>query len=142
SLYLNEGTRKQLFRMLEGRHQAAPGREVVVESVRVVPQPAGTFIAYADSTQEAVDFLKGKTVLVIDPGFFSVDSVVLRNNQPYPGAATTSTSAMSAVLERADEAITREYEDDSAALGMYLGRMEEALRTGQSTIFVVGNPVE
>lgn len=142
SLYLNEGTRKQVYRMLQGHHQVAPGREVVVESVRVVPQPAGTFIAYADSTQEAVDFLKGKTVLVIDPGFFSVDSVVLRNNQPYPGAATTSTSAMSAVLERADKAITREYEDDSAALGMYVGRMEEALRTGQSTIFVVGNPVE
>lgn len=142
SVFLNKPKREKLRRALEGRHQVAPGREVFVESAVVVPQPAGTFVAYADADKEAMAFLSDKTVLVIDPGFFSVDSVVLHNNVPYPNAATTSVYAMSKVLARADESITRQFEDEEAPLGTYSGRMEKALQQGVPIIYVAGSSVE
>lgn len=142
NLFFNAELRKDLKARLTAKHQVAPGRDVAVRDVRIYPQPAGMYMAWMDSTHGAEEAMADKAVLVIDPGFFSVDSVVIRNNRPYPGAAATSTEAMSRVLELADKDITQEFGDKTAMLGLYKGPIEQKLRQGKTEIFVAGTSVD
>lgn len=134
SLYFNKALREELVRQLRGRHEVAPGKEVDVAEARVYPQPAGTYIAYLSAAPGRQQVMEGRSALVIDPGFFSVDSVVIRNNRPYPNASATSTEAMSRVLERADGEITRLHDDATATPGLYKATLEERLREGRMDI--------
>lgn len=110
--------RSQIKYALIGRHEIAPGRVVEVKSARVYPQPAGAFLSYLLTVPGGGTETQDKAGPVIDPGFFSVDSVTLHNNRPYPGAASTSTHAMSRVIEVADGELTRQFGDATTMPGL------------------------
>lgn len=142
SQYFNKALREQIARQLMGHHRIGPDRVVKVCDARVYPQPAGMYISYLSRTPGATEAMSERTALVIDPGFFSVDSVVIRHNRPYPQAAATSTEAMSRVLEMADEAMTRTFDDVTAMPGLYKASLEERLREGRTSIFCGGREVD
>lgn len=132
--YFNQALRSRLVDMLKGRHQVDAEHTVEVCDAAVYPQPAGMYVAFLTGRPGGADEMNNQTVLVIDPGFYSVDSVIIRHNRPYPDAVSTSTQAMSRVLELADAAITAEFCDDTAMPGRFKGTLEERLREGRMDI--------
>ena len=142
SLYFNKALREDLARQLRGRHEIGDGQVVDVANAKIYPQPAGTYIAYLSGAQGREESMRSSNALVIDPGFFSVDSVVIRHNRPYPDASVTSTEAMSRVLERADAEITRRYAEPTATPGLHKATLEERLREGRTDITFGPNKID
>jgi len=128
--------RAALQQWMSGVHQVTPRMTVEVKKVRVVPQPAGAFMAYAVD-EGMLDDLREMRTLVADPGFFSFDWVLMEGHQPREDCADTSLEAMSRVLERAGQLIGKDY--GSRLEAQYL---ERALRNGRDTIRVHNRPVE
>lgn len=142
SQYFNKRLRSHLAGMLQGRHRVDRNRVVEVRRSLVYPQPAGMYAAFLTTQPGGGKNLDDQTVLVIDPGFFTVDSVVIRHNRPYPNVAVTSTQAMSRVIEQVDEVLTREFADITAMPGRFKAAIEEKLRAGSSEITVHGRRLD
>lgn len=134
SQYLDEAKREALAKQMTGKHQVTPKRAITVERVKVVPQPVGGFLDFADQSGEDFDDMH---VLVVDPGFFSVDWVVIADNILERASSDTSLEASSVVLDEAAKLIGKDY-------GVKLGEehLEGALRAGKPTVTVLGKKVE
>ncbi len=113
-----------------------PKRVIQVESVKVLPQPAG---AYMDRVRSGVDLsvIEEGRVVVIDPGFFSVDWVALDAGEIRYNSSGTSLQAMSVLLETIDKLISF---DHGAKVGV--DRLEKAMRKGDLTVLLFGNKVD
>jgi len=103
---------------------------VNVAQVMVVPQPLGTFFGLASEPDYAA--LATEThlrSLVVDPGFFSVDWVVMSGQSVMRQHSGMSKQATSVILERAAAEI-------SEAHGREISRdqLDCALRTGQDRV--------
>ncbi|MGL4446801.1 MAG: ParM/StbA family protein [Shewanella sp.] len=133
----NEPQRKSdLVNRLKGIHQVTPKRTITVHDVKVLPQPAG---AYMDLVQTGDDLglIEEGRVVVIDPGFFSVDWVALDAGEIRYSSSGTSLQAMSVILETIDKLIS---EDHGAKVGM--DRLERAMRTGLFDVLLFGEKVK
>ncbi|AYM89019.1 MULTISPECIES: ParM/StbA family protein [Pseudoalteromonas] len=136
---MKDEQRQELASLLKGEHQITPKRKVTVKDVIVVPQPAG---AYMDVVNSAVDddvldvIHNGKTV-VIDPGYYSVDWVALVEGEIHYRSSGTSLKAMSRLIQVANELI---HDDNGAAPG--IDKIEKAIRTGKSYIYLFGQKIE
>src|SRR5690606_25418583 len=128
-----------LISRLQGTHQVTPRRKITVESVRVVPQPAG---AFADALHQTSDpallevMSEGRT-LIVDAGFFPLDWLLLDSGSIHGQACDSSLRAMSMLLTAADEIIRAEY-----GAGPGVARLERAIREGKPYIFIHGEKVE
>ncbi len=134
SQYLDEDKRIALAKQMQGKHRVTPKRTVTVETVKVVPQPVGGFLDFADQTGDDFDDMH---VLVVDPGFFSVDWVVIADNILDKTSSSTSLEASSVVLAEAAKLIGIDY-------GVKIGEehLEGALRAAKPTVTVLGKRVE
>lgn len=100
SQYLEAERREGLARRLQGTHHIAENASVHVREVTVIPQPVGCYLDVAVASQREEEMADAE-VLVIDPGFFSVDWVLISGNDvQYPWSGT-STQATSMLLEEA-----------------------------------------
>lgn len=126
--------KSELVSVLRGRHQVG-GREIHVKDVRVVPQPAGSFLDLMDVYKEK-SMLASSRVLVIDVGFFSCDWLLMDAGIYKQTASGTSAHAMSALLEEAD----RHIGSDEMSYG--IARLETAIRKNATTIYQVGKPIQ
>ena len=127
---------KALQDSLQGKHVITPKRTVEVAEISVLPQPVGAFIDYLNQEGTDAEAYEDARVLVIDPGFFSVDWVVIDAGELRNSLAGTSTSAMSQVIEEADKAISVDY---GSAIGR--DKIEKAIRCGTS-VLVSGKSVD
>lgn len=134
SQYLDERRRAALAEQLRGTHQLTPKRTVTVSKVKVIPQPIGGFLDYID--QENAD-LDDALVLVLDPGFFSVDWVIITNRQLHRQSSGTSVNACSVIFERAAKLIAKDYGEEAVPADI-----EDAVRTGRPQVMVLGKRVE
>ena len=134
SQYLDETRKQAIADQMRGTHQVTPKRSVTVEHVKVIPQPVGGFLDYI--AQEDADIDEAR-VLVIDPGFFSVDWVVIANSDLHRQSSGTSLEASSVVLEEATRLIAKDY---GAAISTE--KLENAVRAGKSDVLVLGTKVE
>ncbi|QXP89533.1 ParM/StbA family protein [Methylococcus capsulatus] len=134
--YLDPDLRKRVRERIRGQHQVTSKRTVSVLDVRVVPQPLGGFIDHVWSLESAED-IEDWRVLVVDPGFFSVDWVVIDHADLDRSSSGTSLEASSVVLEESARLIAAEH-------GGNVGRerIESAVRGGKSTVRLFGQPVE
>lgn len=134
SQYLDEGRRKGLAEQMRGTHKVTPKRSITVENVKVVPQPVGGFLDFADQSGEPHNDMH---VLVVDPGFFSVDWVVIADNILERSSSSTSLEASSVVLDEAATLMGKDY-------GVKIGEehLEQALRAGKTSVVVLGKKVE
>lgn len=128
--------REALVSHLKGVHQVTPKRSITVHEVKVLPQPAG---AYMDLVQSGGDLalIEEGRVVVIDPGFFSVDWVALEGGEIRYSSSGTSLQAMSVLLETIDKLIA---EDHGAKVGM--DRLEKAMRTADLNVLLFGEKVD
>lgn len=136
SQYQDRERRAALAAALRGEHRITPKRTVAVEEVQVVPQPVG---GYLDLVWRADDpgLLDEARVLVLDPGFFSVDWVLVAGGEVRHASSGTSHQAASVILERANRLLA---EDHGGRVGRE--RLEQALRRGHDRVLLFGRPVE
>lgn len=136
SQYHEEQRKAELVDRLKGIHQVTPKRAITVHDVKVLPQPAG---AYMDLVQSGnnLELIESGRVVVIDPGFFSVDWVALEAGEIRYSSSGTSLQAMSVLLETIDKFIS---EDHGAKVGM--DRLEKAMRIGDLNVLLFGEKVD
>lgn len=135
SQYLNQDIRQRLKTQMKGDHQVTQKRTVSVRDVVVVPQPVGGFIDHVwDSQEKIYDDIR---VLVVDPGFFSVDWVLIRDGELRKQSSGTSLEASSVILDEAARLIA---DDHGSNVGRE--RIEHAIRRGLTAVRVLGKPVE
>ncbi|MBU2722807.1 ParM/StbA family protein [Acidithiobacillus ferridurans] len=128
--------RKALRDLLSGAHQVTPKRRITVNRVSIVPQPIGAFF---DALQwhRGDGKLEDEPLLVIDPGYFSVDWTLVHDMRYDAGASSSSMNAMSRLIE-----VTRSMmkEDYGAAPSQSL--MEDAVRMGKQHMRIFEASVE
>lgn len=123
-----------LIALMRGHHQVTAKRFVTVKNVKVVPQPVGGLLDYIAQSGEDIE---DSRVLVIDPGFFSVDWVLVSRNEFVRSASGTSTHATSVLLEEAGSLIARDY-----GVAPRTEDLEGAIRSGRESITILGQRVE
>jgi len=124
----NKKTVKALEKRLTGVHQVAPGYAVCVREVAVIPQPVGAYLDVAASSGREEEFADAE-VLIVDPGYFSVDWVLMSEQDLQTEWSDSSTQATSRLLEEVSTLIYREYE-----CRVPVGKIERAIRTGKETL--------
>lgn len=134
SQYLDEEARRALARQMQGTHQVTPKRTVVVENVKVIPQPIGGLLDFIDQVDAR---LEDARVLVVDPGFFSVDWVIVEHQRLNRQSSGTSLNASSVVLDEAARAIAS---DHGSSVSTEI--LENAIRAGKASVMVLGLRVE
>ncbi|MHB1428924.1 MAG: ParM/StbA family protein [Rhodocyclaceae bacterium] len=134
--YLNEDLRTRLQTQLTGEHQVTPRRRIVVSKVKIVPQPVGGFVDYVWNLKDASE-VGDCRVLVVDPGFFSVDWVLISNGELRRQSCGTSLEASSVIL---DEAVRLIADDFGGNVGRE--RLESALRNQQHQVRLFGEKID
>lgn len=134
SQYLDDARRSGLAAGMQGTHRVTPKRQVTVKQVKVIPQPVGGLLDFLD---RAGDDLDEARILVIDPGFFSVDWVVIAQHDLHRRSSGTSLSAASVVLEEACLQIGKDH-----GASPTVEALENALRSGKEAVLVLGRRVQ
>jgi plasmid segregation protein ParM len=131
----SRGNGERLRSRLTGTHVIGPNHIATVKEVIVLPQPVGACLATAGEFED----LRGMTkrVLVLDPGFYSFDHVVIDGLSVRHKLSGTSMKATSTILERAAVEI-------AARIGAKVSRetLEHMLQAGKTTSTLSGMPVE
>jgi plasmid segregation protein ParM len=134
--YLDPELRERLAGQMRGEHQITPRRKITVGEVKVVPQPVGGFVDYVWGLPDASE-IEDSRVLVVDPGFFSVDWVLISNGELRRQSCGTSLEASSVIL---DEAVRLIAQDFGGNVGRE--RLEHTLRKGHAQVRLLGERVE
>ncbi|OAI16270.1 hypothetical protein A1507_11985 [Methylomonas koyamae] len=134
SQWQDRSVRQALANQLKGVHQVTPKRQVAVEQVHVVPQPTGAFVEQLFTTGD--NRLNDGRVLVIDPGFFSMDWVLLNEGEIVSTSSGTSLEAMSILLDKTSQLIC----DDHGG-NLPTEKIEDALRSGSNTVLLLGQEI-
>ncbi|EPJ7982447.1 ParM/StbA family protein [Pseudomonas aeruginosa] len=122
---------------LIGDHQIAPKTTVSVKAVSVVPQPAGTLYDIY-STHEDAELFNESNVLVLDPGFFSVDWVLYQSGSMNKESSGTTLEAMSTMVQT----INSEIQVDFGGEGPGVAKVENILQTGKDYFVARGSRVQ
>ena len=136
SQYLDEKLRHRLVIMMTGEHQVTPRRKIVVKDVKIVPQPLGGFVDYLHGIADP-GAIEDASILVVDPGFFSVDWVLLVNGEFKRSSSGTSLDASSVILDKAARLIAKDHGGNPGR-----GKIENAIRVGRATVSLYGQRVE
>lgn len=139
SQYLDFERRESLVDQLTGVHQVTAKRQVEVVEVEVLPQPVGAYMQLISvSSAEDMETLEEGQVVVLDPGYFSVDWVAMQGRSLRKDSSGTSQKAMSRVLEESVKLIEAEFGSGAATKE----KVENAIRKGKKTILVFGDRIE
>ena len=133
---LDRGFANRLRERLLGEHQVSERRTIKVHKVTVLPQPAGAYCDLVGSFEDT-DLLAEARIMVIDPGFFSVDWVALENGEIRKASSGTSRRAMSVLIETVNGLIREEQGG-----GPGVDRIEQAIRNGTGSVPVYGDKVD
>jgi len=136
SQYFDEGLRKHLIQTMKGEHQVTPKKKIIVKDVKIVPQPLGGFVDYLHTLNDPAQ-VEDASVLVIDPGFFSVDWVLLVNGEFKRASSGSSLDAVSVILDEASALIGKDHGSEPGR-----SKMENAVRSGRNTVSVLGTRVD
>lgn len=134
--YFHPGVAEKLQHSLTGKFRVSDNQEVTVNDCLVIPQPLGSFLTFAENAQHP-ERLQHSTVLVVDPGFFSVDWVVIAHQDIRRSASGTSTHAASYLLEEASKEIVATHGGKVPR-----ERIEAALRAGENQLYLFGKTVK
>jgi plasmid segregation protein ParM len=134
--YLNPDLRERLQSQMQGEHQVTPRRRITVEQVKVVPQPVGGFVDHVWNLTDASEFEESR-VLVVDPGFFSVDWVLISHGELRRQSCGTSLEASSVILDEAAKLVANDF-------GGNIGRerLENAIRQNQTEVRLFGERID
>ncbi|WP_349617956.1 ParM/StbA family protein [Azotobacter salinestris] len=127
---------RALKERMTGRHRISPKIEIDVRQVEVVPQPVGT-LTDVYCTSEHAEVIEESVVLVIDPGFFSVDWIVFIQRELATKTSNSSLKAMSVLLETCAEEVALDFGGNPGT-----DKIEWALQEGKNSIMLFGRKVD
>lgn len=133
SQFQNFERREQLVDRLKGTHAVTSKVSVQVHDVVVLPQPVGAYMNLLSYTDD-IDLMEEGRVVVVDPGFYSVDWVAMQGRALRKESSGTSVQAMSRVLEETCRLIVEEM----GAGACTSEKLEGAIRSGRQNILVFG----
>lgn len=137
--YGSQSRRQRLQKMLTGQIRLNHHRQVYVHQVTVLPQPAGAFMDQLASLPAGdLRVLREGKVVVLDPGFYSVDWVILEGGNVRASSSGTSQQAMSTVLENAAKQICSEHGKGAVTPQ----KLESAIRQGRSSVLAFGQELD
>ena len=139
SQFNDPAKRAELETKFVGTHQITPKRSVNVKRVKVLAQPVGGLLDYIDQQDESkTGFLvdDDARVLVVDPGFFSLDWVLVSNGQLQRQSSGTSLKASSVLLEQAARLIAEDFGGTPT-----IEILENAVRNKKASILIMGQRV-
>lgn len=136
ALYQDKSRRAALVQMLQGAHAVTTDKTVQVLKAQVIPQPVGAYLDLVCQSENP-DTLNDMRILIVDPGFFSVDWVMIVGGEVHQRFSGSSQQATSVLLDEADRLIQE-------AHGGRLGRerLEHALRQGRAQLPLFGTPLD
>lgn len=123
-----------LVKRLQGVHQVAPKRQIEVLAVEVLAQPVGT-LCDINSYHDDAEMFGEANLLVLDPGFFSVDWVMFRRGDIQRESSNTSLDAMSVVLDAINDEVAREHGGE----GPGRDKIEIALQKDRKEVLMFGH---
>lgn len=126
-----------LIKRLKGTHQVAPKRTIEVREVEVLAQPVGT-LCEINSYHPDAEFFGEANLLVLDPGFFSVDWVMFRRGDIQRDSSNTSLDAMSVLLDTINEEVAMEHGGE----GPGRDKVEIALQNNRNTVLMFGERID
>ena len=134
--YQDNDAKLRVQKCMTGTHNPIGDKMVKVNKVSVLPQPAGAYLDLV-RTFDDIALLDEGRVLIIDPGFFSVDWVTLEGGEIRSSSSGTSLKAVSVLLEKVNQLIAEEHD---GRVG--IDQLEKALRRGTSKVLLFGNRVD
>lgn len=138
--YQDEARRKELEKQFLGKHQITAKRAVTVHKVKVIAQPIGGLLDYVNQqgdVDEENEITDEHRILVIDPGFFSLDWAFVHNGQLQRQSSGTSVKATSVLLEQTGILIAEEHGAKPT-----IEALENAIRNGKKSILLMGQRVD
>jgi plasmid segregation protein ParM len=140
SQFQDEALRRDLEKRFSGEHQVTPKRVINVKKVRVVAQPIGGLYDYLNESESGPldeQITEEHRILVVDPGFYSLDWVMVTNGQIQRQSSGTSIKASSVLLEQAGISIAEEHGSKPS-----IESLENAIRSGRNSILLTGQRVD
>lgn len=123
--------RQQLSRSFTGTHEVAPGQFVTVKEVVVLSQGVGIMndVLNRDGliSDDDIEF---SNILVIDPGYFSMDYVTFSRGDRKREFSGSSLNATSVIIEEIVRTLETEFPDEGTQESE---RIETAFRRGDKT---------
>ena len=105
----DEAFKVEIEARLRGTHEVAKGKKVTVKEAKVIPQPVGAYVDYLVSCDDP-RIVEASRMLVVDPGFFSVDWCAIDKGNFDRSSSDSSQEAMSVLLEEAGKLVTDDYD--------------------------------
>ena len=131
SQWKQEAERKALKGRLEGTHHIHDDLSVDVKKVEVLAAPAGALVHHL-CVQRALPqdqrIEKDETVLIMDPGHFSMGWTIFKRGFDTASAGSTSNAGESIIRSTA-QALS-----DQTGLNIRASRLEQAIALGQETV--------
>lgn len=137
--YIDGEHKKAIANKLEGEHQITDDIVIEVGSCSIVPQPIGAYIhtLVTARSESHVELLERGKVVVIDPGHYSLDWILLDEGAVLDQACGTNEKAMSHLLEEVCREIQLKIGKCPKA-----EKVETALRKRHQTILSFGKSIE
>ncbi|WP_034692458.1 ParM/StbA family protein [Acidovorax sp. NO-1] len=139
SQFQDDQLRADLVARFTGEHRVTQKRTVTVKQVKVVAQPIGGLLDYVNQVADGPEeerITDEHRILVVDPGFYSLDWVLVSNGQLQRQSSGTSIKASSVLLEQAGIFIAEEY-----GAKVSVETLENAIRNGKESILLLGDRV-
>jgi plasmid segregation protein ParM len=111
------------------------GKKITVKEVGVIEQPLGGYEYYRATAEDAED-LDEETVLIIDPGYFTFDWVVVKNGKLVEPRSGAVAGGVSRVLSMLAEAVGQELLNGDEYTN--LEKIDQALRKDTKTLKIYG----
>jgi plasmid segregation protein ParM len=102
-----------LIEKLKGHHVLPFGRKVEIKEVKVFEQPLGAFFNFMYSPDEpenlSFQVVKSQSNLIIDPGMYTFDWLLVNNMKGSDSRSGGTTKAMSEIIKAMAKAIAKEH---------------------------------
>ncbi len=133
STYKSKDLVKSLTKRLTGYHELPNERSVEVKRVVALAQPLGAFYEYA-TQNKLLDMMKSQNTLIIDPGFFTFDWLLMGENFIANDRMSHSVNrGVSAILECMADEINKQ-EGKNVRESKLVRLLEDHYRTGNPFI--------
>lgn len=133
--YQDASTASRLEARLRGEHEVSPGHVVSVRDVYVTAQPVGAFVDmhFQGAQRNYREIMSRGRVLVLDPGFHTVDWAFFDQGSLLKTVSGSNTAAMSSVMELVSVCIEHDLGDK-----VTIERIEQAMRSDSNSILFHG----
>lgn len=130
-----KGNKDFLIDKLTGKHMLPGGREVQIKDVKVYEQPLGAFFNFMYSPDETNKYsystVKSQKTLIIDPGMFTFDWLLIDNMKATEARSGATNRAMSDVIKAIAKAVAEDIGEGDNESDVFK-ILDEAIRQGRT----------